>query len=95
MDRRDTVPRRPVKKYARSSLFGLGDEDKPEGEDSMDIEEDPEELERQRRLEEQWRFDQDDVPPVGPEGADEQDGVLIDDYDPTYVMLVVYICSYC
>ena len=35
VDWRDTVPRRPVKKYARSSLFGLGDEDKSEGEDSI------------------------------------------------------------
>ncbi|KAJ8579956.1 hypothetical protein M405DRAFT_869832 [Rhizopogon salebrosus TDB-379] len=33
-------------------------------------------------LHEHWRVDQDDEPTVGPEGADEQDRVLIDDYDP-------------
>jgi len=37
------------------------------------------------RLRERWRFDQDDEPTVGPEGADEQDRVLIDDYDPKYL----------
>jgi len=29
---------------------------------------------------ERWRFDQDDEPTVGPEGADEQDCILIDNY---------------
>ena len=29
---------------------------------------------------ERWRFDQDDEPTIGPEGADEQDRILIDDY---------------
>ncbi|KAH7886603.1 enhancer of polycomb-like-domain-containing protein [Phlebopus sp. FC_14] len=38
-----------------------------------------------RRLRERWRFDQDDDPSVGPEGAEEQDRVLIDDYDPKYL----------
>ncbi|KAF8896857.1 enhancer of polycomb-like-domain-containing protein [Gymnopilus junonius] len=85
VDRRDTVPRRPVKKYARSSLFGLGEEDKLEDENDMDVEEDSEEVENQRRQEERWKFDQDDVPPVGPEGTDEQDRTLIDDYDATYL----------
>ncbi|KAJ8592297.1 hypothetical protein M405DRAFT_60889 [Rhizopogon salebrosus TDB-379] len=34
------------------------------------------------RLRGRWRFDKDDEPTVGLEGADEQDRVLIDDYDP-------------
>jgi enhancer of polycomb-like protein len=36
-------------------------------------------------LHEHWRVDQDDEPTVGHEGADEQDRVLIDDYDPKYL----------
>ncbi|KAF8871061.1 hypothetical protein CPB84DRAFT_1855208 [Gymnopilus junonius] len=69
-------PCTPIKKYAHSSLFGFGKEDKSEDENAMEgkeEEEDPEELEWQRRMEERWRYDQDNVPPVGPEGADEQD----------------------
>lgn len=27
-----------------------------------------------------WRYDEDDVPAVGPQGLDEQDRVLVDDY---------------
>ncbi|KAH9475176.1 Enhancer of polycomb-like protein 1 [Psilocybe cubensis] len=86
LDRRDAVARRPVKKLPRSSLFALGDsEDESAGADGMDVDEDPEEIERNRRLEERWRFDEDDVPPTGPEGPDEQDRILVDDYNPTYL----------
>jgi enhancer of polycomb-like protein len=46
----------------------------------MDVDEDPEELECKRRLEEKWRYDTDDVPSLVPEGADEQDRILVDDY---------------
>jgi enhancer of polycomb-like protein len=35
-----------------------------------------------QRLMERWKFDSDDYPPNGPDGLDEQDRVLIDDYDP-------------
>jgi hypothetical protein len=31
-----------------------------------------------------WRFDQDDESTIGPEGADKQDRVLIDDFDPIF-----------
>ncbi|TFK38452.1 enhancer of polycomb-like-domain-containing protein [Crucibulum laeve] len=54
-------------------------------EDDMDVDNDPEEEERKRRLEERWRFDMDDGPVIGPQGADEQDRVLIDDYDSKYL----------
>lgn len=37
--------------------------------------------ERVRRVAERWRFDQDDSPPVVPEGPEELDRALIDDYD--------------
>ncbi|KAI6018157.1 enhancer of polycomb-like-domain-containing protein [Pisolithus microcarpus] len=37
------------------------------------------------RLRERWRFDQDDDPAVAPEGPEEQDRVLIDDYEPKYL----------
>lgn len=46
----------------------------------MDLDGDAEEVERQRRLEEQWRFDQDDTPTSGPQGPDEQDRMLVDEY---------------
>jgi enhancer of polycomb-like protein len=68
----------------------LGDEggdDEKEGDDSMDVDEkeDDEGADRLRRLQERWRYDSDDVPPVGPEGPDEQDRVLVDDYSPKYL----------
>ncbi|KIJ67208.1 hypothetical protein HYDPIDRAFT_25680 [Hydnomerulius pinastri MD-312] len=51
----------------------------------QDIFDDPENDEDARRLRERWRFDQDDDPMVAPEGAEEQDRVLVDDYDPKYL----------
>ncbi len=41
---------------------------------SMDVDED-------RRMEERWRFDADDEPVVSAGGSDEQDRILVDDYD--------------
>lgn len=38
-----------------------------------------------RRLRERWRFDEDDDPLVVPEGIDEQDRVLVDDFSPKYL----------
>ena len=38
--------------------------------------------ERAWRLAERWKFDEDDSPAVGPEGPDEQDRALLDDYEP-------------
>lgn len=52
-----------------------------QSEDSSD-EDSAEERERARRITERWRYDEDDEPPVGAEGPDEQDRTLIDDYDP-------------
>jgi enhancer of polycomb-like protein len=39
------------------------------------------EAERQKRLDERWKFDTDDAPPFGPDGTEEHDRQLIDDYD--------------
>ncbi|KAG1758564.1 enhancer of polycomb-like-domain-containing protein [Suillus occidentalis] len=55
------------------------------------IPEDDEEM--SARLRERWRFDQDDEPTVGPEGADEQDRILIDDYDPKYLRQMMTLLS--
>lgn len=55
------------------------------------IPEDDEEM--SARLRERWRFDQDDEPIVGPEGADEQDRILIDDYDPKYLRQMMTLLS--
>ncbi|KAG1815349.1 enhancer of polycomb-like-domain-containing protein [Suillus variegatus] len=45
------------------------------------------------RLRERWKFDQDDEPTVGPEGTDEQDRILIDDYDPKYLRQMMTLLS--
>ncbi|KAI0793285.1 enhancer of polycomb-like-domain-containing protein [Abortiporus biennis] len=50
----------------------------------FDSDMDDEERERRRRLAERWKFDEDDVPAVGPKGADEQDRMLVDDYQVAY-----------
>ena len=42
-----------------------------------------ERVERAKRLRSQWLFDADDEPALGPDGQDEQDRVLVNDYDAT------------
>lgn len=67
----------------------------------MDVDVDAEEVEIRQRQEERWKYD-DDAPFVGPEGSDEQDRILVDDYDPTYVwrsssffiMILIFLYSY-
>ncbi len=59
----------------------------------MEVDEDQENLEgqeRERRLEERWKYDQDDVPAFGPQGPDEQDRVLVDEYQTKYVIANFY-----
>lgn len=77
IDRRDFNTRSIGTKRKRSALLPSDDE--------MDVQEDDEESERKRRLEERWKFDLDDVPAVGPRGADEENRILIDDYDFPYL----------
>ncbi|KAG6907559.1 hypothetical protein DXG01_008441 [Tephrocybe rancida] len=73
IDRRDAAPRSIVS-TSRSSLFGK---------DTDDVEmADPEDAQRASRAAAQWRFDDDDTPATGPEGAEEQNRVLVDDYSP-------------
>lgn len=43
--------------------------------------ENSEQDENRSRLVERWRFDMDDSPAIGPEGSEEQDRVLVNDYD--------------
>lgn len=73
MDRRitthRTLPRRG--RGRRSALLSPTDEDEDQGEDDEAI----------QRLAERWKFDSDDGPAFGPQGADEQDRILIDDYE--------------
>lgn len=67
----------------------------------MDVNEDEEEVEIRQRQEERWKYDN-DAPFVAPEGSDEQDRILVDDYDPTYVwrsslfliMILIFPSSY-
>ncbi|XP_006456605.1 hypothetical protein AGABI2DRAFT_195675 [Agaricus bisporus var. bisporus H97] len=75
LDRRDYVPH----------LFKRHKRDSEVDESQMELDGDAEEVERQRRLEEQWRFDQDDTPTSGPQGPDEQDRMLVDEYQTKYL----------
>ncbi|KAJ3557054.1 hypothetical protein NP233_g11834 [Leucocoprinus birnbaumii] len=78
LDRRDIGLRFPPPK--RLKLEQSSDDSK-----AMDVDDDSEEAERQRRLEERWRYDQDDMPAVGPQGQDEQDRVLMNEYQTQYL----------
>lgn len=60
----------------------------------MDVDEGPDEAEQRRRLEERWEFDADDAPPGGPDGSDEQDRILIDDYETMYGRLLYFRSRY-
>lgn len=73
LDRRDAIPR-PFLNLPRSKLFGI---DEPMDVDAANSEQD----ENRSRLVERWRFDMDDSPAIGPEGMEEQDRVLVNDYD--------------
>ncbi|KAF7370853.1 Enhancer of polycomb-like protein [Mycena sanguinolenta] len=74
--RRATTTSVSIVKQSRSSLFGPPPDD--DGNDEMDVED-------MNRLKERWRFDSDDYPAVGPDGPEEQDRVLTDEYDPKYL----------
>lgn len=65
----------------RRRILTSDDED-----DSMDVDQTVEDPEADRRLSERWRFDSDDNPPNGPSGSEEQDRVLVDDFDVKYVI---------
>ncbi len=85
LDRRDLAPHPPFK---RQKLDPSSDELK-----AMEVDkdqEDSEEQERERRLEERWKYDQDDVPAFGPQGPDEQDRVLVDEYQTKYAVVNFY-----
>ncbi|KAG6812507.1 hypothetical protein H0H92_002506 [Tricholoma furcatifolium] len=74
VDRRDSRPR-PVLSAGRSSLFASNNDDD-------DVMADTEDEDRTNRVAARWRFDDDDSPATGPEGSDEQNRVLVDDYSP-------------
>ena len=57
------------------------------GED-LDEEDDMDE-ERARRLAERWKFDADDGPAIGPYGSEEQDRVLVDDFDSEFLRYTI------
>jgi enhancer of polycomb-like protein len=66
---------------SRSSIRRLPRRRRPQPADS-DSDDDNE---KEWRLRDRWLFDADDRPTIGPEGQDEQDRVLIDDYEPRYI----------
>ncbi|KAG6876575.1 hypothetical protein C0992_012371 [Termitomyces sp. T32_za158] len=76
VDRRDAAPH-PIVATRRSTLFKQDNED-------VDMA-DPEVLETQSRTAARWRFDTDDEPATSPDGSDEQNRVLVDDYSPRYM----------
>ena len=83
-DRRNAIPPPlAVTRLTRSSLFDL---DEP-----MEVDEVLED-EQRRQLEERWKFDLDDTLPIGPDGSEEQDRTLIDDYETMYEH-ILFLCS--
>lgn len=94
LDRRDIGLRTEFTKRQKlnpspdnSKAMNMGEEEEDEGE---------EKLERQRQIEEQWKYDQDDMPAVGPQGQDEQDRILVDEYQTKLVgffLVLVYILT--
>ncbi|KAH9949542.1 enhancer of polycomb-like-domain-containing protein [Amylocystis lapponica] len=60
--------------------------EQPPDSDSEAPEDEAEDQERSRTLEERWKYDDDDEPAVGPNGADEQDRMLVDDYDTKFIV---------
>ena len=86
LDRRNGIPpTMPTARLPRSTLFDVGE--------PMDIDEDQEESERRRRLEERWKYDSDDTLPVGPDGSEEQDRTLIDDYETMYGCFLFFVLT--
>lgn len=81
LDRRNPAPQRFSKRLPRSSLFALDEKDETEAA----LSDDAEEAERRKTLEERWKFDVDDTPPIGPEGVEEHDRQLVDDYDASFL----------
>jgi enhancer of polycomb-like protein len=73
LDRRDAIPRACLN-LPRSKLLGT---DEPMDVDMENLEED----ESTKRLVERWRFDMDDSPATGSGSPEEQDRVLVNDYD--------------
>ncbi|KAI0047478.1 hypothetical protein FA95DRAFT_1518958 [Auriscalpium vulgare] len=52
---------------------------------SLDAE-DADAQESARRIRERWKFDHDDEPPLAPEGVDEQDRALVDEFNTKYLL---------
>jgi enhancer of polycomb-like protein len=71
MDRRNASPS-SIERIRRSKLYEF---------DSQDVEMDKMDDENVQAIHERWRFDQDDVPAVGPGGPEEQNRILVDDFD--------------
>ncbi|PFH50331.1 hypothetical protein AMATHDRAFT_145389 [Amanita thiersii Skay4041] len=78
-DRRHSSPRKIVLKLRRSALL---ESEAPKDEDENHPLPDSEAL---QQLEERWRYDSEDGAAYGPQGADEQDRILIDDHDSKYM----------
>ncbi|KAF8647382.1 hypothetical protein AX16_006754 [Volvariella volvacea WC 439] len=81
LDRRHSRPRTIGGPPHRSALLAALAKERGEVELGGNDEDD----EERERLASRWRFDTDDIPPHGPLGSDEQDRVLVDDYQPTYL----------
>jgi enhancer of polycomb-like protein len=65
----------PAENSAAMTIDSQPSEEVPEPEPDF------EEKERRARIAERWRFDEDDAPAVGPQGSDEHDRMLLDDFD--------------
>lgn len=86
LDRRNAIPPSlATSRLPRSTLFDV--------EEPMDVDDD-QEGERGRQLGERWRFDSDDALPIGPDGSEEHDRTLIDDYATMYGLFLLSFFSF-
>lgn len=87
IDRRTTITRTIDTSARRSALLALQSRAaKAAANDAMVVDDDDSDEELSKRIQERWRFDSDDGPAVGPLGSDEQDRVLVDDYQSEYII---------
>ncbi|THV05756.1 hypothetical protein K435DRAFT_834639 [Dendrothele bispora CBS 962.96] len=85
VDRRLTIRLPPsVPKPSRHRVLVDSDDEQSGDAEAMDVDEEVDE-ETDRRLAERWRFDVDDSPAVGLGGPEDQDRMLVDDYDVKYL----------
>ena len=79
VDRRNAIPP-SIRPFQRSNIYDLDDSD-------VEMEDNDDDDGRVQNITERWRFDADDVPAFGPDGPEEQNRTLVDDYAEKYYII--------